>query len=105
MDEGQHSLCPLYEKATEFLGTRWNLMIIKQLLSGPQRFGEIQTALPISGRLLSERLKYMEKEDLVTRQIFPEVPVRVEYTLTEKGRALAPIMMEIGKWSQDWLKE
>lgn len=97
------ALCPRLAKAMELLGKRWTTLIIYQLLDGPQRFNAIEAALPISGRLLSERLKELEKEDIVERQIFSEVPVRVEYSLTEKGRALESTVREIQNWAQNWL--
>ncbi|WP_332893421.1 winged helix-turn-helix transcriptional regulator [Lottiidibacillus patelloidae] len=88
----------------QLLGKRWTGLIIYQLLSGPQRFSEIDAALPVSGRLLSERLKELEVEEIVTREIYPEVPVRVEYSLTEKGRQLEPIFTELQKWSDQWVE-
>lgn len=99
----EDGLCPKLEKATDLLGMRWNLLIIYQLLSGSQRFCAIESSLPISGRLLSDRLKYLEKEGIVSRRIYPEVPVRVEYTLTAKGMALAPIIQGIGGWAENWV--
>jgi len=78
-------------------------MILYQLLLGPQRFSEIESALPVSGRLLTERLKELEKEGIVHRQIYPEVPVRVEYSLTEKGKALEPIFRDIQGWAESWV--
>lgn len=79
-------------------------LIIFQLLSGPQRFCAVQSALPISGRLLSERFKELENEGIVDRHVYPEIPVRIEYSLTEKGLALEPIIREIQVWSQDWIE-
>ncbi len=86
------------------LGKRWTGLILFQLLSGPQRFSEVEAALPVSGRLLTERLKELEKEGIVHRQIYPEVPVRVEYSLTEKGRALEPIFKDIQSWAERWIE-
>ncbi|QZT32480.1 winged helix-turn-helix transcriptional regulator [Caldalkalibacillus thermarum TA2.A1] len=88
----------------QLLGKRWTGLILYQLLSGPQRFSEIESALPISGRLLSERLKDLEKEGLVNRQVYPDVPVRVEYSLTEKGKALEPVIKEIQLWADQWIE-
>ena len=82
------ALCPRLAKAMELVGKRWTALIIYQLLEGPQRFNAIEAALPISGRLLSERLKELEKEGIVERKMFSEVPIRVEYNLTEKGKSL-----------------
>ncbi|MEG0380913.1 MAG: helix-turn-helix domain-containing protein, partial [Kurthia sp.] len=64
---------------------------------------QIQTDLPISGRLLSERLKELEKEKLVERHVYTEIPVRVEYSLTEKGKDMKNAIDEIEKWSKKWL--
>lgn len=97
------SICPRFEKAMGILSQRWTGMIIYQLLLGSQRFCTIEAAIGVSGRMLSERLKDLEKEGIVKREVFPETPVRIEYSLTEKGKALEPIMKDIEKWSQDWL--
>lgn len=86
----------------QLLGKRWTGLVLYVLLAGPKRFSEIEAALPISNRLLSERLKELEAEGLLSREVFPEVPVRVEYTLTPKGKAMEPIMVEIGKWAEEW---
>ncbi|MQM40466.1 HTH-type transcriptional regulator YodB [wastewater metagenome] len=87
----------------KILSQRWTGLIIYQLLAGPQRFCEIESAISISGRLLSERLKNLEHEDIVKREVFPETPVRIEYSLTEKGFALEPVIREIENWAQTWL--
>ncbi|MDQ0178031.1 winged helix-turn-helix transcriptional regulator [Bacillus chungangensis] len=100
----QSNLCPRFEKAMSILSQRWTGLIIYQLLAGPQRFCTIETSIMISGRVLSERLKDLEHEGIVKREVFPETPVRIEYSLTEKGRALEPILKEIEKWSQTWLE-
>ncbi len=97
-------LCPKFEEAMSMLSKRWTGLIIYQLLSGQQRFCNIESAIGISGRLLSERLKELEKLGIVKREIYPETPVRIEYSLTEKGRALEPLMREIEKWSETWLE-
>lgn len=98
------SVCPRFEKAMGLLSQRWNGMIIYQLLSGPQRFCNIESSIAISGRVLSERLKDLENEGIVKREVFPETPVRIEYSLTDKGLALEPLMRDIEKWSQSWLE-
>lgn len=98
----QSQLCPKFEKAMELLSKRWNGLIIHQLLQGPQRFCEIKAAISISGRLLSQRLKDLEREHIVNRTVYPETPVRIEYSLTEKGKALKPVITEIEKWAETW---
>ncbi|WP_424767236.1 winged helix-turn-helix transcriptional regulator [Paenibacillus sp. sgz302251] len=100
----QSNLCPRFQKGMDIISKRWTGLIIFQLLSGPQRFCAVQSALPISGRLLSERFKDLENEGIVDRHVYPETPVRIEYSLTAKGRALEPIIREIEKWSQDWVQ-
>lgn len=98
-------LCPRFEKSMELLSKRWTGLIVNQLLAGPQRFCFMETALPgISGRLLSERLKELEQEGIVRREVYPETPVRIEYSLTEKGRALEPVFNEIYTWSHHWVE-
>ncbi|MCH7323665.1 MULTISPECIES: winged helix-turn-helix transcriptional regulator [Solibacillus] len=97
------ALCPRLSKAMELVGKRWTALIIYQLLEGPQRFNAIEAALPISGRLLSERLKELEKEEIVERKVYSEVPIRVEYNLTEKGYSLEQAVREIEVWSKKWL--
>ncbi|MFD1706023.1 winged helix-turn-helix transcriptional regulator [Siminovitchia sediminis] len=97
-------ICPKFEKAMNILGQRWTGLIISQLLEGPQRFCTVESAMPISARVLSERLKDLEKEGIVKRQVYPETPVRIEYSLTEKGMALQPIMNEISKWAEEWVE-
>ncbi|MBY0121545.1 helix-turn-helix domain-containing protein [Bacillus sp. S/N-304-OC-R1] len=97
------SICPRFEKAMGLLSQRWTGLILYQLLSGPQRFCTIESSIGVSGRVLSERLKDLENEGIVKREVFAETPVRIEYSLTEKGIALQPLMKEIEKWSQNWL--
>lgn len=100
----QPSICPRFEKGMQIISKRWAGLIVHQLFSGPKRFCAIETALPsISGRLLSERLKDLEHEGIVKREVFPETPVRIEYSLTDKGRALEPVIQGIQTWSQSWV--
>ncbi|MBP2018014.1 DNA-binding HxlR family transcriptional regulator [Symbiobacterium terraclitae] len=95
-------LCPKFEHAIQLLGKRWTGLILSTLLSGPKRFSEIESAIPVSGRLLSERLKELESEGLVTREVFPEVPVRVVYSLTPKGKAMEPVLAAVQQWAERW---
>jgi len=99
----QPQLCRRFEKAIEILSKRWTALIVFTLMDGPQRFGGIEGALPnLSGKVLSDRLRELEAEGLVKREVIPEMPVRVEYSLTDKGRALAPVFGEIGGWANRW---
>src|SRR5688572_4895807 len=100
----QH-LCPRFEKAMEILSKRWTAMIVFQMLSGPQRFVCVERSLPnLSGKVLSERLKELEAEGIIQRDVYPETPVRIEYKLTEKGYALAPLFENIQNWSSNWIQ-
>lgn len=98
-----HTVCKKFEAANQILGKRWIGLIINQLMDQPKRFNTLENEINLSGKVLSERLKYLETEGIVKRNVYPEIPVRIEYTLTEKGRSLKPIMDEIGKWSQTWI--
>lgn len=98
-----NEMCPRFEKGMELLSKRWTGFIIYKLLEGPQRFCAIESSLPISGRLLSERLKDLEQEGIVKREVFPETPVRIEYSLTEKGLALETVIRGIEGWSRSWV--
>lgn len=96
-----YELCPKFEEAMQLLGKRWMGLIISQLLVGPQRFGEMESSLPISGKLLSERLKELEKWGIVVRNVYPEIPVRIEYELTERGKEMEPIIKAIQYWAEN----
>ncbi|MFS8630531.1 MAG: helix-turn-helix transcriptional regulator [Bacillales bacterium] len=99
------SICPKFERAINLISQRWTGLIIYVLLEGPRRFCQIESAIGISGRVLSQRLKELEEEGIVKREVYPEMPVRIEYSLTDKGKALEPLIQEIEKWSQEWLKD
>jgi len=99
----QPTICPKFEKAISLLSQRWTALVIYQLLSGPGRFGEIQSSIGISGKVLSERLKELEQQEIVKREVIPETPVIIEYSLTEKGHSIEPILRTIENWSQLWV--
>jgi len=97
-------LCPKFEEAMHLLSKRWVGLVLSELLKGPRRFSEMEANLPISGRLLSDRLKMLEKENIVMRSVYTEYPVRIEYTLTPKGEALEPVIQAIKQWSGHWVQ-
>src|SRR5689334_23982725 len=100
------NLCPRFHVAVELVGGRWTGAIISCLLGGRARYNELRAAIPeISDRMLSERLRVLECEGLVTRTVVPETPVRVEYELTAKGRALEEALNAIGRWATRWISE
>lgn len=103
-EEFTERFCPRYQRAVEIVGRRWSGAILRAMLAGASRFGEIQEAIPaLSNRMLSERLREFEAEGIVERVVTPERPVRVEYRLTEKGRALNAVVEALSRWSQDWV--
>jgi DNA-binding HxlR family transcriptional regulator len=98
-----NSDCPVCRTADIVCG-KWTLLIIRDLADGPFRFCELERSLAgISPRTLSLRLRGLEEEGIVERQTFPEVPPRVEYALTEKGRALIPIIDSMRDYGREWL--
>ncbi len=102
---GSPGLCGRFHKAVELIGRRWSGAIIQILRQRPARYAELRTAIPdITDRMLSERLRELEEEAIVARTVIPETPVRVEYSLTAKGRALAPALDAIGHWAERWVE-
>jgi DNA-binding HxlR family transcriptional regulator len=96
--------CPNYHRAVELIGRRWTGAIVRAMLAGATRFSDISAAVPgLSDRLLSERLKELEEEGIVTRAVVPSTPVRVDYTLTEKGNALNDVIVAISAWAERWV--
>jgi DNA-binding HxlR family transcriptional regulator len=99
-------LCSKFHKASELIGRRWTGAIIYLLLSTKCRFATLRDAIPeITDRMLSERLQELELEGIVERTVVPETPVRVEYALTKKGRALASAMDAIADWASHWMTD
>jgi DNA-binding HxlR family transcriptional regulator len=106
MPEQPEPLCASYTRAIEIIGRRWTGGILWSLMGGRTRFSEIAHAIPgLSDRLLSERLKELEAEGLVVRTVTACTPVRIDYSLTEKARALVPVLRSLKKWSETWLGE
>jgi DNA-binding HxlR family transcriptional regulator len=98
------AFCPYFHHAVELIGRRWTGAIVRALLSGARRFSEVSGAIPgLSDRMLSERLRELECEGIVQRLVRDEKPVRVDYLLTEKGRALGQVVEAISVWAEDWV--
>src|SRR5829696_5192660 len=98
------SLCPRYHHAIELIGRRWSGAILQVMRSGVVRFSDLAGAIPgLSHRMLSERLKELEAEQLIERRVIPETPVRVEYRLTARGEALGGVLDEVRTWAHAWL--
>lgn len=97
--------CPVCRTAEVVCG-KWTLLLIKELAEGQSRFCELERALEgISPRTLSLRLRALEEEGIVARATFPEVPPRVEYVLTGKGRALVPLIEDMRAYGLQWLSD
>jgi DNA-binding HxlR family transcriptional regulator len=98
--------CPRYHHAMEIIGKRWMGAILRVLLHGAHRYNEILFAIPgISDRLLTERLRDLEAEGLVTRRITSPSPIRVEYELTDRGQELELAVRVISAWAEKWLPD
>lgn len=98
------AFCPVYHHAIELIGRRWTGAILRAMLSGEARFSDIAAAVPgLSDRLLSERLKELEAEGIVTRTVVPSTPVRVDYALSAKGQALNDVIIGVSTWAENWL--
>ena len=100
----EQGFCPRFHAAVELIGGRWTGAIIRTLLQGRTRYAVLRGAIPqISDRMLSARLKELEAEAIVRRIVTPDTPVRVEYELTKKGRALNDAVAAIAAWAEAWV--
>src|SRR5918999_6504499 len=96
--------CPVCATADIICG-KWTILVIRDLSEGRTRFCELERSLAgISPRTLSLRLKELEEEGVVERRTYPEVPPRVEYELTDKGRALLPLIEDMRQYGREWLR-
>ncbi|PEC81539.1 transcriptional regulator [Bacillus cereus] len=101
-EEEKLSKCPI-EKTMLVIGGKWTFVILRDLFSGPKRFGELEKSLKrISPRTLSMRLKELENEKIIQRVIYSNIPPHVEYSLTDKGQTLQPIFNEMKIWGNTW---
>ncbi len=102
VESSRPACCSLYHRAIELVGKRWTGAILLVLMDGPLHFSGIRQLVPeLSDRLLSERLKELEAEGIVERRVLDGSPVRVEYSLTPKGRALEPTLGALKAWAQE----
>jgi DNA-binding HxlR family transcriptional regulator len=100
------AVCPRFHKAIELVGRRWTGAVIRVLFAGPRRFNELLAAVPgMSDRLLTERLRELEAEKLILREVQPGSPVRVVYSLTCAGAELQVALDALGHWAERWLDE
>lgn len=103
--ESAGAVCPHFHHAIELIGKRWTGAIVCALTERPMRYGELGRTIPgLSDRLLSQRLRELEEEGLVERQVEAGTPVRVTYSLTEAGQQLDPVLSELKSWARRWKK-
>lgn len=96
--------CPRYEHAVQVMCKRWTGLLLNALMEGPRRFCELTALVEgLSDRVLSDRLRELETEGIVRRVVYPQIPVRVEYQLTEKGYGLKPVIDAIHIWAEQWI--
>lgn len=96
--------CPV-ETTLMLISDRWKVLIIRDLLDGTKRFGELKKSVgSISQKVLTANLRSMEQSGLLTRKVYPEVPPRVEYTLTETGYSLKPVLDAMMAWGNEYKK-
>lgn len=94
--------CPV-ETTLMLISNRWKVLILRELIAGTKRFGELKKSIVgISQKVLTSNLRSMEEDGLVTRTVFPEVPPRVEYTLTDTGYSLKPLLNAMVLWGNEY---
>ncbi|WP_050180070.1 winged helix-turn-helix transcriptional regulator [Domibacillus robiginosus] len=91
------------ERALNIIGSKWSFLVLRELFCGTKRFGELERAVQgISPKSLTDTLRHLEANDIVVRDVYPTVPLRVEYTLTEKGQDFHKIIKEMKLWGAKW---
>lgn len=100
--ENRFGLCP-FVTAQQLLSGKWAILILESLADGPKRFGEIRNEIDITQATLSTHLKELEEEGLISRTLYPEVPLRVEYELTGIGREFRPVLDSIEVWGDKYI--
>ena len=94
--------CPV-ETTLTLISSKWKVLIVRDLLAGTKRFGELRRSVGnVSQKVLTAQLREMEEDGLVDRKVYPEVPPRVEYTLTDLGRSLKPILDAMQSWGEEY---
>ena len=97
--------CPV-ETTLTLISNRWRVLILRDLMEGPLRFGELKRSIgDITQKVLTSNLRGMEEQGLLTRTVFPEVPPRVEYELTELGYSLKPVLDSMDEWGTDYKRK
>ena len=96
--------CPVTD-ALDILDGKWTLLVLRDLMTGPKRFGELRKSLgDLNPNTLTNRLRRLEKHGILVKKIFPEIPPKVEYKLTRKGLALHDVIQSLGNWGEKWCR-
>lgn len=91
------------ERTVDVIGGKWTTLIVRELLGGTRRYGEVRAALSgVSPKTLTDKLRELEEGGILTRTVYPAVPPRVDYTLTDKGRALEGVIRAMQAWGDHW---
>ena len=105
MPRHSSKVCARFQTAADLLGKRWTGLLVQVLLEGPARFGELKVQLEVVGdRMLAERLQELAEAGVVERRELSGPLPRVEYALTEKGRALGRVIAALGRWAEEWVE-
>ena len=107
MAERPHSskMCQQFQSAVDLMAKRWTPLIVQLLLKRPHRYSELMSELEVvTEGMLSQRLKELERSGVVERRVIDQQPVRVEYHLTEKGRALSRVITGLERWAEEWIR-
>ncbi|MBI5379006.1 MAG: helix-turn-helix transcriptional regulator [Nitrospirae bacterium] len=103
--KGQKVSCPV-ENTLKVIGGRWKVLILRELLKGTRRFGELQRELNgITQKMLTQQLRGMERDVVLHREVYPQIPPKVEYSLTPFGKSLKPILDAMHEWGRKHLSE
>jgi DNA-binding HxlR family transcriptional regulator len=98
--------CSRFHHAVELIGGRWTGPILRAVISGRHRYADIRDSTSgLSDTMLTQRLRELEVEGVLERRVLPTSPVHVEYHLTEKGRALSPVLETIARWADEWVTD
>lgn len=101
MDKEKVSMCPV-QTCLNFISDKWKILIIRDLLTGTKRFSELKKSLkPVTQKMLTQQLREMEQDKLIKRKVYPVVPPKVEYSLTDLGYSLKPVIDEMKKWGEN----
>lgn len=84
----------------QIVGTRWKILIVKELLSGTKRCSELKKVIICSQKVLTSNLRELEADSIISRKVYPQIPPKVEYSLTETGKTLEPIVLDMAKWGE-----